>query len=320
MAVVLLLEKNTLLTNQSKADGVIAIVMYKFFIFVLFICFAKNISAADPIHQQAKVRSGFYLKAFADVDRADIEVAMLFWITEIAKKANLSTSNHFYTSIEKMHQDFLRHKINFILASPLPIVKNFDPSLLTDGYKVIWDGSAEDDLLVITHKQAELHQFSELNNKHLSLLINDPVTQIYADILALEHFGKKANQVFKQVSGSKKSNQLIFNLFFKKTDVIMVYEKFYKLAIELNPQIKKDTQIISRLTNIPRALGYFHKDVDPALRSIVLLEVEKLHQYAKGQQLLDIFHADRAIRSSIADLQSTQQLIKRYQYLIKEIM
>ena len=292
--------------------------MYKFFIFVIFICFANNIIAAAPNYQQAKVRSGFYLKAFSDVDRADIEVAMLFWITEIAKKANLSTSNHFYTSIEKMHQDFLQHKINFILASPLPIVKNFDPLLLADGYKVIWDGSAEDTLLVLTHKQSKLLQFSELNDKHLSLLMNDPISQMYVDMLALENFGKKPNQIFNKVSGSKTSNQLILNLFFRKTDVIFVYEKFYKLAIELNPQIKKDTQIISSLTNIPRALGYFHKDVDPVLMNIVLSEVEKLHHYAKGQQLLEIFHADKAIRSSIADLHSTQQLIKRYQNLIKE--
>jgi len=292
--------------------------MYKLFISFLFIFFVQNSFAVEHSHQPANVRTGFYLKAFSDIDRADIEVALHFWINEIAKKANLSTSTIFYDSIEKMHHDFIQHKINFILSSPLPIVNKFDPLILTGGYKVIWDGSAEDNLLVMTHKQSNLRKFSELKNKHISLLTRDPVIQMYADILALENFGKKAKQVFKQISNYKKSNQLILNLFFNKTDVILVYEKFYKLAIELNPQIKKDTRIISRLEKIPRALGYFHKDIDPVLKNIVISEVEKLHHYTKGQQLLNIFHADKTVRSSIADLKSTHQLKLRYQRLIKE--
>lgn len=274
--------------------------------------------ASEAKIQPADFRIGFYLKSFADLERSDFEIALHYWVNEVSKQVEISTSAFFYDDIDTMRNDFNQQNINFITAAPQIIINHFDLNDLAEGYKMIWDGSAEDNLLLITHKQFQLNRVTDLKNKRLSLLSNDHTPQIYADILSLEHFGKKANAVFKKITRIRKSNQLILDLFFKKTDAILVYQKFYNLAIELNPQIKQSTQIISVLPNIPRALGYFHKSVDPNFRQTVLTEINNMHTNAKGQQLLNIFLAEKTINSTISDLKSTQQLVYRYQQLINK--
>ncbi len=268
--------------------------------------------------EQDSLRTGFYLNSFADINRVDLEIALNFWVNEITKQFNVLAKTKFYDNIEEMRNDFEQQKINFIVASPLPIINHFNSNHLAEGYKIVWDGSAEDSLLIITLKKSKLNHFSELKNKHLSILSNDPIPQIYLDILALENFGKKARGIFKKISTASKSNQLILQLFFNKTDVIVVYKKFYSLAIELNPQIKKNTQIISTLPGVTRVLGYFHKKVDPIFRNSVLTEIYNLQNHTKGQQLLALFHAEKTTPSSIHDLLSTQQLKRRYQQLINQ--
>jgi len=261
------------------------------------------------------VKTGFLLNSFPDISRTDLEVALPFWVETISKKANIESETFIYTNIDKMRSDFLQDKINFIVAAPLSILEKFDSSQLTEGYKIVWGGQSADSLLVITHKQSGLNDFSKVKNQQLSLLANDPISDMFADVLALENFGIKAKPVFNKINYVRKSSQLILKLFFKKTDVIFVYEGLYNLTSELNPQIKAKTQVIAELSNIPRALGFFHPRVDPQFREAVLTEVDKLNSYPAGQQLLELFQADKTVRSSIEDLDSVKALKQRFQRL-----
>ncbi len=261
------------------------------------------------------LKTGFFLDSFPDISQTDLAVALPFWVESIGKKVGIQSETYLYTNIEAMRMDYLQDKINFIVASPLTIAEHFDAAQLSEGYKIIWGGQKADSLLVITHKQSGLDHFSKLKNRRLSILANDRLSALYADILSKETFNLQAKSVFKKIITERKSSQLVLKLFFKNTDVILVYQGFYNLSSELNPQIANNTQVIAKLSDMPRALGFFHPRVDPIFRDQVLSEVERLNSYPAGQQLLDIFHADKAIRSKVDDLKSVISLKQRYKQL-----
>jgi len=277
-------------------------------------CIQVSLATEKQI-QQPEIRSGVFFTPMPYVSQPDLNIAMKFWANELSKQVDFSSHTTIYTNIKTMQDDFDKGIINFIVAKPLTILQEFDISKLTQGYKAKWSGLTADNLLVITHKESGITNFSLVKNKHLSLLINDPISEIFVDTLALESFSAISKQVFNQVEFLSKSNQLILNLFFKKTDVILVYEGVYNLAVELNPQIKVNTQVIARHPNIPRSLSFFHPSIDPIFREHVLTEIENLKTVPEGQQLLELFRADSLVRSEIKDLDSVRELLKRYQSL-----
>lgn len=284
----------------------------------LSFCIANNTIATENELYTNIIKTGFLLNSFPDISRTDLEVAVPFWVEGISNKVGIQSETYLYTNVDKMRDDFLQDKINFIVAAPLSIAEKFDNSQLTEGYKIVWGGQAVDSLLVVTHKQSGLNDFSKVKNQQLSLLANDPISDMYANILALENFGMEAKPVFRKINYMRKSSQLILKLFFKNTDVIFVYKGLYNLTSELNPQIRKNTQVIAELPGITRALGFFHPRVNPQFRDAVLIEVERLNAYPAGQQLLELFQADKTIRSSVEDLNSVKALKQRYLQLISK--
>jgi len=286
-----------------------------FTIFVL--SFTGGSYAADKDLEQSSLNMGLFISSLPEVTRADVDVAFNFWAGEIGKQKGILVTAQVYTDINVMRRDFDVDKINFIIASPLPLLNEFDHEQLVEGYKVVWGSSAEDNLLVVTRKQSKLHDLSALKNKQLSIVQNEPISAMYADILALDTFGLDAKQVFNKINYEPKSTRLVLNLFFKRTDFILVYQQLYDLTCELNPQIKRDTQVINVLPNLPRVLGYFHKRVNPEFRELVLTVVERLETHPRGQQLLALFQADKVVRSNIADLKSTEELQQRYWQLLE---
>ena len=287
---------------------------------LLVILFLSKIALCPAIENesiQPSLRTGFYLQSFPDIALTDMEVALRFWTEEVGKQVGIDASVIIYKNLETMRTDFYQGKINFIVASPLVITKNFDQEQLADGYKIVLYGSSADKLLVLSRKESQLDDFKKVHNKRLSLLANEPISKLYAELLSLKNFGKKISQIFNKINYVKNSNLLIYQLFFKDTDIIFVYQAAYNIAKELNPQIGLQTQIIASLSDIPRGLGYFHRREDPVFREKVLSEVEKLGEHIRGQQLLALFSADKIKRSTILDLKTTQQLMQDYQRYAK---
>ncbi len=294
--------------------------LYKLvFLFGLLAVCCSESTQANNTEKTLSLDTGLFLGAFPDIERPDLEIAMRFWVEKISQQYGIPATASIYQNINDLRADFDLGKVNLIIASPLPILNAFDPEMLTNGYKVVvdsTDSTDKDDLLVITNKQSGIRHFKDVKNKQLSLLANDPISDMYIDSLTLTHFSKRTKAVFKNIEYVYKGSQLIYKLFFNKTDVIVVYKPTYELALELNPQIKLQTQVIASLSDIPQALGFFNRHVDPEFREKIISIMLSLHHSAKGKQLLSLFYADKFVRSSLEDLKTTQELKQRYQQLM----
>jgi len=63
--------------------------------------------------------------------------------------------------------------------------------------------------------------------------------------------------------------------------------------------------------------GFFHKNVDPTFREIVINASIKLNTYPRGRQFLEIFKTEEALRAIPSDLTMTKKLFNDYQHLKK---
>lgn len=288
----------------------------RYFLTIAFMMIA-GFACADKLSASESLRIGFHRPSFHEYSREDLEISVKILTEEMGREIGIQTTVFMYDDIKLMRADFEQGKINLVFSSPLLIANKFDNTLLTDGFKLVPSGGNIDTLVVLTRKNEGMDNFSSLRGKKLGLIENDPATDLYVNFLSRSSFHRDSQDIFKEIPREKKSHQAILKLFFGQVDVICVYENYYEITAELNPQIFAKTQIIAHISGILQSAGFFHKNVDPAFRERVIAEVIKLNTYARGRQFLEIFKTEKALRVSPVELAITRQLYSNYQRLSK---
>jgi ABC-type phosphate/phosphonate transport system substrate-binding protein len=277
----------------------------------------ENFADAGDLFAEQSLRIGFHRASFHEYSREDLEISVKILTEEMGKEIGIQTSVLIYEDIKLMRTDFEQGKINLIFASPLLIATKFDSTLLADGFKMVPAGRNIDRLVVLTRKNEGMDDFKSLRSKKLGLVENDPAADLYINFLSQTNFKKDYHDTFTEIPREKKSHQVILKLFFGQADVVCVYDNFYQITTELNPQILSKTQIIAHIDGILQGAGFFHKNVDPVFRDRVIAEATQLNTYVRGQQFLEIFKDDKALRITPAELAMTRQLYSDYQRLRK---
>jgi ABC-type phosphate/phosphonate transport system substrate-binding protein len=278
---------------------------------IAYVIFAEYAGASDTIPEQT-LRVGFHLPSFHDYSREELEISVKLLTEEMGNKIGINTTVTVYEDLEAIRTAFEQGNINLIYASPILIVNTLDNSLLTDGLKLVIEDGEPDKLVILTRKNAGMDDFKSLQNKRLSLVENDPGADLYLNFLSRSYFNKDFKNVFIEMPQEKKSHQAILKLFFGQTDVACVYDNIYQIVAEMNPQILAKTQVIEHFNGILQGAGFFHKNVDAVFRERIITEAIKLNTYARGQQFLELFKADKMVRVSSADLAISKQLSSDY--------
>ncbi len=251
---------------------------------------------------------GFHVNSFPDLTLSDSKHTLDFLTEELGKFSKLKVSNIAYSDIRKMRDDFQLGVFNFVILPPLTIIKHYNTELLRGGINATASNHSLDALQLITRKNSGIDSISALQGKRVSLLENGSFSEFYLETLVSRISNIEMSHFFSNIDKQKKSQRLIFKLFFNQTDAIVVYRSQCSLAIEMNPQIGKEFQVIKQLENIPRGIGFFHKDVSEKIREYIILQVLEFQDSVRGQQLLEILKADQFKRSYLSDLQAVNDL------------
>jgi ABC-type phosphate/phosphonate transport system substrate-binding protein len=287
--------------------------MYRFPLFLMIsamIC-SQTVNAKDHFHGLL-FRVGFYVQSFSDVSRGDMEIAMKFWGEELGQQLDLTTQVEMYDNIDNMAADFANGKINFIVGSPLSVIKHFKLDSLSDGFRAVNDTRDFDSLVLVVRSDEGINSIKEAQGKRLVLLKGDELASVFIDNLTRKSSGSDYNRFFESIVWATNSHRMVLDLFFKKADIALVYLKAYRLACELNPQIERQTQIIGTFSSFPRSIGFFHKDVDSSFRDYILTKALFIDQFPRGRQLLTLFNSEKLERSQVSDLNKVISLYDEF--------
>jgi len=272
--------------------------------------------AADDPFAELSLRAGFYTQSFPDFSVEDIEVSIKLLSEELGKDAGISTQIIAYQDVDTMRQDFERGKINFVVASSLILATQFDTQQFADGFRFIRNGDATDRLLVLVQKKSGKTHLKDFRGKRLALAQHDPMSELYMDFLAWTTFKQGYKASFKEIPRARKAHQLILKLFFDQADITSVYQTTYESAVELNPQLLGQLHILAQIDGIPQGGGLFHKNTPTEFRERIIQLAFDLNANPHGQQLLQLFKGDHAVRSSVADLLPAKKLYDAHQRLV----
>jgi ABC-type phosphate/phosphonate transport system substrate-binding protein len=111
---------------------------------------------------------------------------------------------------------------------------------------------------------------------------------------------------------------LLLGLFFKKVDAVVVFKASYDLAVQMNPQVGEQIRILDSMPNVPWGVMYFHKNVDPAFRELIIGKLLSIKEDVHGKQLLELLKSTQFVRTSLSDLAAIDALNDEYNQLLRK--
>lgn len=264
---------------------------------------------------QAALRVGFHAKSFPDFSTEDIEISIKMLAEELGKNIGVDTHVSIYQDIKAMSRDFEQGTINFVVASSILLVSEFDTRLFGNGFRFARSEQPER-FLVLGRIKPGFKTFQDYRNKRLVLAQYNPMADLYIDLLSRTYFHQDYRNGFKELPREKNAHQQILKLFFDQADLTCVYQHSYDTAIEMNPQLKNRVQILTTLENVLIGLAYIHKDAPDFLQKQLIDNAVQLTNYPLGQQLITLFNSNRVIQSTPADLDASKRIYDQYRRLL----
>ena len=259
---------------------------------------------------------GFYLPVSRDVPRKDVEVSLRYWTDELAHTLNVTYKPiEFYDDLGKLKHAMETGKVNFIVATSMGVVQHFSLEELGDGfsgYKAL-----PDHLLLVVRRDAGIQSLADLAGKRVALLEGDELSDLYMETLLMKAWGKPEWSRLASVSRELRSSKLAHRLFFGQADAALILRNGYEAAVALNPQIEQRLRILDNYTLKIRSphIGLFSAHVRPEYRETYTQGVMKLNDTARGRQVLQIYQADKMVRTPVSDLLPYKALLEEHSAL-----
>lgn len=274
----------------------------------------SGITRADSL---PPIAIGFYSPVIRDVPRKDVEVSLRFWVEELARSIGLDYQPiRMYDDVADMKRDVVNGRLNFLVSTSMAVVRNFTPDELADGFAGY--KHTPDHLLLIVRRDAAISTPGDLAGKRIVLIDGDKLSELYLETLLMRVWGKPDWKRLGTVSLEQRSNRLLHRLFFDQADAALVYRNSYEAALALNPQLRQRLLVLDDYSLMIRSphIGLFSARMRPEQRELITRAAMQMNETARGRQILQIYHADSLVRTSIKDLEPFRELLEEHDKLL----
>ncbi len=227
-----------------------------------------------------------------------------------------------YDQIKSIEEDCRKKRIDLVVLTSYEYLTLKDRINLTPFVAYVTGDRSLDRILLLTRKDSGIHSITDLRNKKIVIYkpLNEKVsiTETWFKTALLE---KKENYNIYYAAKTSVSNnaaKCISDVFFKKTDAVVVAEKDYEASILFNPQLANELKVIDASKPILYSfLCYTDKIKDHKGFRISELS-QKLYEMNKskvGQQFLNLFRITGFTPFKNEYLKNTEELYDEYKRL-----
>jgi hypothetical protein len=264
-----------------------------------------------------------YKEGYPFVENEDIRLAIDLLMEEVVSGSNLSLKTRFNDDMEEVILSFQKHRSDAISMNVLYFLQEYDRinPYIGDLWSLV---ESKNQLLrkfyIVVNKKSEISSIEQLKGKVMGLLEFDSMQELYLDGMTLQKYQKQSKQFFSRKQYYPKSSRALLKLFFNKIDACIVSERSWNTAVEINPQLKRNLQII---------------DISPEIFPTITLilthkkssELAKLYEKfavasrmnAKTKQVLMMYQAAESQKLNVADLKPLRDFYNQYRNAIQKL-
>ena len=175
-------------------------------------------------------------------------------------------------------------------------------------------------ILVVVKIDSGIRSISDLLNKDITYGQSNDLVELYLNTLAIKNNNSLAKSYFKTINNKLNGSESLVSLYFGNTDVAVVYDDEYALAIELNPQLKNDLIIIEESPHVVNAVvGLRKSGINTKTRDTFRKVALEMHEHKKGRKMLSMYGAKKFEAIRLEDLIPVEKMLTTYnEFLGKE--
>ena len=269
------------------------------------------------------VVAGISTHIFTQANLEDAKAALSLMLNEIIhnywKRPDIFTSPATYDNIDKIKSDIEANKLEMVALTSSEYFILKDQVKITPFLTYKWGAITQDRLLLLVREDSGIKTIKDLKKKKVSIFsyVSDefslPTIWYKTLVLSNDENYKKDYGPFLEIQ--LKSARAIMDVFFKKTQAVIVSEKEFHIANELNPQLGKQLKIIANSKPILySALCYTEKLKQH--KNIFIQELVdsfcNVHKKSIGKNFLQIFRITQFIPYKDEYMNNTEELYNEF--------
>ncbi len=271
---------------------------------------------------QTKFRIG--MKVY-DVDLDNQTVASSFkqWVETIKKNstykpfASMIVEEKVFISKEELFTEHNNNPFDFINISTQDYFQNkIKGKLIPRITANISETECKDKLLLVRYNADNNNSLDQLVNQEI--IIPKGVIKDWLQLMLFEKLGKAKHKLVTLKNIQQRDNSALLSIFFKKKGYALVREAAYRIAIELNPQLKNKLFIMATSPGLIYYISAFRNDIGVEFANELVKEACSLHKTVGGKQLLDLMKVSRVYPISDKDLEETRIFYERYNQIFNK--
>ncbi|MET0066641.1 MAG: PhnD/SsuA/transferrin family substrate-binding protein [Candidatus Thiodiazotropha sp.] len=282
-------------------------------LWVVIGCMPGTLLRAEQTAPEPTVKVGGSVESLHESTRTDAEIMFNMLFNEMLSESREVFSIRIYDNNERLMKDYRGGELQAVFidsVSFLEMESLVHPDLR---YTVQYGTTLKQRYMVLVRAKDRIGSLQDLRGKILSTCVGHRIGQRFLDVELMRKGLPEAKDFFREVQILKDVNSAVIDVYFGKSDVALVPEYSYQLALELNSEIGKALKVIGISEPlIYQAVGIrkdFPHDRAMTIETYVLDEKPS----RRMQRILNIYHIKRFARLTDEVLMETRALNEEYQ-------
>ncbi len=280
--------------------AIVNITKHLIVLFVLLIVFPSLLFAQGSDDGTKRGYRFIYSKELFFNTKTEDAIALTKIFTEKVKKQN-GIEDEAEIVICKNDEELIdatKTNFDFVLSTTVALVRllkigNVKPVLVNQT-----QGSYGFVYYLVTRKDKNINHLSDLKNRKLNILARSDgqTPSLWLEKILRDNKLPVKNRFFEEITFDYKPTNILLPVFFNKLDAAVITKESFDVMCELNPNIKKDLNILATSkTLLFGVLSFDTKSKNKEREKFIYDILTTMENDADGRQFLSLFSLDKII-------------------------
>jgi ABC-type phosphate/phosphonate transport system substrate-binding protein len=291
-------------------------------ILLAFAAYVGPIRAEQAPQAGSVVRFGFHGVILEDTNPKDALAATRVWADTIGVQEGLweKSEAQIYSELDSLIQAIKEGDLDIFAvatADYLSIAHELDAS---PALTFFLGSGTETEYIILTHKEQGSGNIQALQDKKINVLTNggtNMLAETWCAVLLGEAGLGTPDHFFSSIKRVRKASQGILPVFFKQVEAAVVTRASFELAVELNPQLGRQLEIIGESEPYVPVVVCIRNDLDEKKKRDYIEFAIKLHENPNAMQTFLMFRLNRLVRWKPEYLSNVRELLEKHREISK---
>ncbi len=280
---------------------------------------AKQDDDLNSLSEENILRVGYTAQAFSKGFVEDVRAALEMWGDKLTQKYDKTRKIKvdIYENHEEMQKKMLRGEIDLLVVSSVEYLNLELCSFMEPTTAESTGGSVGQEFILLIRKDTNFDSLQKLKGREIIIHKRavGMIPEMWLDVILGREGVMDRERFFKKINIVEKASKTVLPVYFKQADACIVTARTFDTICELNPQLKKDLDVILRSPPYLRGLSLINTNMDPDMREDTLDALFTMEEEPEGRQIHIILQIEDIVPFKPEYLDSVRILQKEHHKL-----